>query len=68
MKIRNSKYEMVRLAHHPEPSRRANSKFQFPNVQNLKVLFKTGVLSFGHLILRILVIVSGFEIRISNLR
>ena len=51
MKIRNSKSE-------------TNSKSQFPNVQTLKVLVATVVLRFGHSILRILVIVSGFVFRI----
>jgi hypothetical protein len=57
MKIRNSKFEI----------RNKNSKSQFSNVQTLQVLFRMGASSFVDLILRILVIVSGFEIWISNL-
>jgi hypothetical protein len=32
--ILNPKHEMVRPAHHPEPSRRANPNFKCSNVQN----------------------------------
>ena len=62
-----SKSEMVRQAHHPEPSRRAISNFQNHNDQNRLdykmitiFLFET----FEHLNFRI---VSDFEIRTSNL-
>jgi hypothetical protein len=45
--ILNPKHEMVRPAHHPEPSRRANSKHEFFNVQNILTL--GSMICFGDL-------------------
>ena len=38
-----SKSEMVRPAHHPEPSRRANSNFQNPNDPNTRQILLINV-------------------------
>ncbi len=36
--ISSTKLQMVRQAHHPEPSRRVNLKFQFPMIKTFTVL------------------------------